>query len=208
MVSSAGRDALDGRRIRGDRARAHVLAHSTSIASIDGLDGLTLGRVAADAGVGKGNIQVLFGDREALQLATLEGAVGLYKTAVIDPALRETSPLARLSALVDGWYAFVEARTLPGGCFINAVSSEYRARPGPIRDRINGHRADKRARFRQLIAEAKTAGELRVDVDDAQLTFELLAYQAAANVAALMGEEEEFALARRSSRDRLNAAIV
>jgi AcrR family transcriptional regulator len=204
----SAREVPDGRRLRGDRARVRILAHSTLIASTDGLDGLTIGRVATEAGVSKGNIQVLFGDREALQLATLENAAGLYRTEVVEPALREASPLARLLALVDGWYAFVASRTLPGGCFTNAVSSEFRARPGRIRDRINAQRAQTRARFRQLIRQAKETGELRPDLDEAVLVFELVAGQAAANVAALMGDEEEFTLARTLSRVRIGSGAT
>jgi AcrR family transcriptional regulator len=210
MPSSAlpANGAVDGRRARGDKARAHVLAQSRLIASSEGLDGLTLGRVAAEAGIGKGNIQVLFGTREALQLATLESAVDMYREMVVEPALVQPSPLVRLLALVEGWFAFVENRSLPGGCFVNAVSSEYRARPGPIRDRINHYRAQGRTRFRSLIREAQAQGELRPDVDGSRLVFELIAYQAAANVASLMSDEEEFALARQMSRERITAVAT
>lgn len=178
------------------------------IASAEGLDGLSLGRVAAEAGVGKSNIQILFGDKEALQLATLENAVGLYHDTVVTPALAAANPLGRLRALVDGWYDFVENRVLPGGCFINAVSSEYRTRPGRIRDRINDFRRAARTRLRQLIRDAKDCGEFFPDVDEAQLVFDLVACQAVANVAALMDDAEEFARARQTSRDRIQAAIA
>lgn len=199
---------MDGRRVRGEKARAQILASATRIASTNGLEGLTIGRVASEAGVGKGNIQVLFGDKEALQLATLESAIGLYKAEAVEPALRQASPLAKLLALVDGWYTFVENRRLPGGCFLNAVSSEYRARPGCIRDRVNSHRTEIRARFRKLIRDGKKCGQLHAEVNEAQLVFELVAHQAAANVAALMDDKEEFALARQASRERIKAAAT
>src|SRR6478752_1024185 len=106
----------DKRKERGDRARANILHHATRIASVEGLDGLTFGRVAADAGVARGNIQILFGDREALQLATIENGVSLYADAVIGPARAKPNAVERLIALIEGWYTFVEQRTLPGGC--------------------------------------------------------------------------------------------
>lgn len=199
---------VDRRRIRGDRARALILEHAIAIASTDGLEGLSIGRVATDAGVAKGNIQVLFGDKESLQMATLENAVALYQRVVLDPAMALETPAVRFEALVDAWFDFVEKRVLPGGCFLNAISSEYRARPGRIRDRINEHRAAIRDRFATLLRLGQEAGEFRKELDIDQLVFELVAFQAAANVAALMGDTEEFALARSSSLNRLRGARV
>jgi AcrR family transcriptional regulator len=196
----------DGRRLRGERSRAKILDQSTRLASVEGLDGLTFGRVAEEAGVGKANIQVLFGDRESLQLATLESALALYRERVIEPAMRKRSPLARLRALVQGWYAFVRERQLPGGCFITAASNEFRARPGVIRDRVNAGRASKRENLRALIDAAREAGELRADVDAEQLVFDLVACEAAANVAALMDDTREFERARRTALRRIEQA--
>jgi AcrR family transcriptional regulator len=197
----------DGRRLRGERARAEILTRSASIASIDGLEGLSIGRVAAEAGVGKGNIQVLFGDKESLQLATLEKAVDLFQSTVIFPAMNRKTPLAKLQALIEGWFDFVEKRTLPGGCFINAVSSEYRARPGRIHDRVVEHRVATRDRYRRLITDAKSAGELRADLDVEQLVFDLVASEAVANVAALMEDNDEFKRARSTSLGRIKESM-
>ncbi|MGN6142033.1 MAG: TetR/AcrR family transcriptional regulator [Mesorhizobium sp.] len=200
--------SVDRRRLRGERARASILEHAIAIASTDGLEGLSIGRVAADAGVAKGNIQVLFGDKESLQLATLENAVELYKRVVLDPAMALATPAVRLEALVTAWFDFVEKRVLPGGCFLNAISSEYRARPGRIRDRINEHRAAIRDRFATLLRLGQEAGEFRKELDIDQLVFELVAFQAAANVAALMGDTDEFTLARSVSLNRIRGARV
>lgn len=195
----------DGRRLRGERSRAQILKHATAIASTEGLEGLSIGRVAVEAGVGKGNIQVLFGDKEALQLATLENAVNLYRETVVAPAMEMRTPIARLTALIDGWFDFVGKQTLPGGCFINAVSSEYRAKPGHIRDRINEYRAGARKRFADLIRDAQETGELSPDLDVDQLVFELAAFQAIANIAALMGDTAEFQRAKASSINLIHA---
>lgn len=203
-----GAKEVNARRLRGDRSRARILGHSTLIASEVGLEGLTIGRVAEAAGVGKGNIQVLFNDKATLQLATLEEAVKVYDAAVTDPAMRKNSPLERLLALVKGWFAFVEKRILPGGCFMHAVSSEYRLRPGNVRDRINEHRVAIRDRFRRVIAEAKAAGEMRDDVDAEQLIFDLIASESAANVALLMGDTHEFKRARSTSLERIRAGVI
>jgi AcrR family transcriptional regulator len=198
---------VNGRRLRGERARAEVLAHSAWIASKDGLEGLSIGRVAIEAGVSKANVQALFGSRETLQFATLEKAVELYHSSVIFPAMNENTPLKKLLALIEGWFKFVESRTLPGGCFINSVSSEYRARPGRIRDRIIEHRVATRERYRKLILEAKAAGELSPDLDADQLVFHLVANEAVANMAALLDDNEEFRRARATSLGRIKAGV-
>lgn len=197
---------IDKRKERGDRARANILHHAIQIASVEGLEGLTFGRVAADAGVAKGNIQVLFGDKEALQLATIENGVALYTETVVAPAMAKPTAVERLIALVEGWYTFVEQRTLPGGCLVHALSSEYRTRPGDIRDRVEHHRTEARQRIIDLSNEAMRVGEIQAGTDIEQLAFELTSHQASANVAALMGEAAQFELARRASRQRLDAA--
>ncbi len=199
---------MDGRRQRGDRARAQILDQAIAIASTDGLDGLSIGRVAGQAGVAKGNIQVLFGDKEALQIATLEHAIAFYRRLVVTPAMALATPAARLRALVAGWFDYVARRDLPGGCLINAVSSEYRARPGRIRDWLADRRAATRRDFGALIREAQAAGEYRGDLDVDQFVFDLAAYQAVANVAALMDDHDDFARARASSLSRLDAAAL
>jgi AcrR family transcriptional regulator len=198
----------DGRRRRGDRARERILSHATVMAAAGGLEGLSIGKLAHEAGVGKGNIQVLFGDKEALQLATIEKTIALYEAKVTAPALAKETPLAQLTALVEGWYEFIHQQVLPGGCFIHAVSVEFRTRPGRIRDRIVEYRVARRARLRQLIADATAAGELRADVDEAQLVFDIVACQAAANVAAAIGDHDEFAFSRRTALAHIRRAAA
>jgi hypothetical protein len=134
-------------------------------------------------------------------------AVELFHSTVIFPAMNKKIALAKLLALVEGWFDFVERRTLPGGCFVNAVSSEYRARQGRIHDRIVEHRVATRDRYRRLITDAKSAGELRADVDVEQLVFDLVANEAVANVAALMEESEEFERARSTSLGRIRESM-
>lgn len=196
----------DGRRLRGDRARARVLDHAVQLLSVKGLEGLTFGQVAEQAGVGKSNLQVLFGDKEHLQQAALAHAIDLYRAQVVEPAMSKRTPLARLRALVAGWFDFVATRQLPGGCIITAVSSEYRTRPGRLRDEIKRYREGTRARLRELIREAKAQGQFAADTDEAQLVMDLMAYQAFANVAALMDDDAEFARAKASAIGRIKAA--
>ena len=198
----------DGRRLRGDKARTSILAQSIRLASTEGLEGVTIGRLATAAGVGKANITVLFGNKEELQLATLERAAEAYESAVVSPSQCHSTPLEKLKALVEGWFHFIENKTLPGGCFMSAIASEYRARPGRIQDWINEYRAGTRSLFRRLIVEAKDAGELLATVDEDQMAFELFAAQGFANAAELLGNHNEFERSRDGSLRAINSAMT
>jgi len=195
----------DGRRRRGARSRAAILSHAIGIASREGLDGLTIGRIASDAGISKGNVTVLFGDKQAIQVATLDAAVELFVARVVAPAAGHKSPLRRLRALVEGWFDFVEQRVLPGGCMLYATCSEYRARPGRIRERAVQHREAWNRQLASAAREAKKMKELDADLDVEQLVFELTAFQSIANTAALAGDRDALARARRSSLQRIRS---
>lgn len=197
---------LDGRRIRGDKTRALVLKRALEIASVNGLEGLTIGELAKDVGISKGNIGILFGTKESLQLAILDESVQVFVRRIVERIREINSPLKQLVALCDGWFEYVDRRVFPGGCFLYATSSEFRAKPGHIQDRVKLHR---RAWSELLTSTAKNAqqtGEIREGTDVDQLVFECVAYQAAANTASLLGDKPMFRRARRSTRAVIDAA--
>lgn len=206
--NDSGDISKDGRRARGDQARANILKHSIRLAALNGLEGVSFGQLATEAGVAKANIAILFGNKESLQIATLERAARAYEVAIMAPAALLPSPLMKLRALVGGWFHFIEHKTLPGGCFMNAVSSEYRARTGRVRDWIVDYRAANRTQFRNLIEEAILKGELRADTDADHLVFGLMAAQAFANSAELLGDHDEFDRARNASLSLIDAALA
>jgi AcrR family transcriptional regulator len=196
----------DGRRRRGAAARASILAHAVKVASVDGLEGVTIGGLASALGISKGNISVLFGDKLTLQLKTLDAAANIFRASIVSPALREASPRRRLHRLCDGWFGYVEQRVLPGGCMMYATANEYRARPGPIRDQVIELREGWHRLLGAAVRDAQAAGEIRGDIDVRQLVFELTALQAAANTAALLGDAASFSRARTTSARRIEEA--
>lgn len=198
----------DGRRLRGEQSRASVLQCAARVASTEGLSGLTIGRLAVDLGISKGNITVLFGSKEALQIATLDAAVDVFVDTVVTPALKKGSSLERLRGLCDGWFSYVDRRTFPGGCLLYSTSSEFRARPGVIQERIKFHRKHWQNLLSHWASQAQLDGLLAPNVDIERLVFELTAYHAAANVAALIGDRKTFAIARKSTRERIEAGQV
>lgn len=179
----------DGRLLRGARSRRAILSHAVDVASLEGLTGLTIGRLATDLGVSKSNVQTLFGTKENLQIATAEFAREAFLAAVVQPALAASPP--RLDALVDAWLAYAEKPLFPGGCFWTANLPEFDSRPGPVRDTLARHQQD----WRALLARELT-------VPDPELAaFQIDAVLTATNIALRLGDRNAAANARRAIDD-------
>jgi AcrR family transcriptional regulator len=171
----------DGRRARGMRSRMAVLKRSVQMASRDGLEGLTIGALAADLGVHKSSVHALFGSKEELQLATLAAARAILIDHVIAPALSSEVGLPRLRAIGDAWCDYLGSEVFAGGCFLCAASAEMDGRPGPLRDAVASVMREWIAALKANIDAAVSAHELRAEVDPAALAFRLNALGMAAN---------------------------
>ncbi|HEY0798575.1 MAG TPA: TetR/AcrR family transcriptional regulator [Candidatus Baltobacteraceae bacterium] len=189
----------DGRRLRGDRSRAAILKHAVDVASVAGLAGLTFGQLAEALQLSKGNLTVLFRDKEALQLAVLDTAVERFSEVVVVPGAAQATAIGRLRSLCDGWYRYLECKTFPGGCFIYAAAHEYRARPGAIQDRVVAYFDVWKRKLGAEIRNARQRGEIR-QVSTRECVVTLIAYQNAAHLAMLLGDLETFSEARRLTR--------
>jgi AcrR family transcriptional regulator len=167
------------------------------LASIEGLEGLTIGRLAAELGMSKSGLFGHFGSKEDLQLATLKAADTVLWREVVQPAVDITSGLDRLAALIEGYVRYLEREVFPGGCFLSAAAAEFDGRPGPVRDAVA---AASRAWCDQLEGQAGIAvakGELPAGTDPAQVAFELNALADGANAAfQLHGDRQAFEHAR------------
>jgi AcrR family transcriptional regulator len=199
----------DGRVLRGARTRAAVLGHALDIASVEGLDALSIGRLAGELPVSKSGVFARFGSKEELQLATIEAAGEVFVERVVRPALRTPPGLARLWGLVAGWLAYSRDRVFPGGCFFYAVSAEYDARPGRLRDAIATQQAQWTALLERTAEDARQLGELVSDCDPAQLAFELDALGVAANGRSVLHDDDTaYDRAETAMLDRLRAVAT
>ncbi|WP_243754239.1 TetR/AcrR family transcriptional regulator [Labedaea rhizosphaerae] len=167
----------DRRLLRGAQSRQAIVRHGVDLASLEGLDGLSFGRLATDLGISKSGIQTLFGTKEQLQLAVAEAARAAFETAVITPTGHHPHGAVRLRALVEKWLVYAEEPLFPGGCFWAANLPVFDSRPGPVRDALAQHQRD----WRLLLAtQLRHAGSSA----DAELTaFQLDAVLMAANTA-------------------------
>ncbi|MFE2637972.1 TetR/AcrR family transcriptional regulator [Streptomyces scopuliridis] len=206
--SQTGR-ATDGRVERGNQTRRLVLDRTMDIASVEGLEGLSLGRIATELKLSKSGVFALFGSKEELQLATVRAAADVYATHVVRPT-RELPPGAgRVWALCRNWLTYSSTRVFAGGCFFYAVAAEFDARSGPVHDAIAISLDDWVSYVERTIEKARLAGGFGAELDVQQLAFEIIALMEAANAKSVLhGDEVAYERAARGILNRLRAAAT
>jgi AcrR family transcriptional regulator len=186
--------------------RAEVLDVAVRRASIDGLEGLTIGRLADELSMSKSGVFGLFGSKEELQVATFDAAVEHFTRMVWRPVARREPGLPRLLALVDRWLSYHRRRILPGGCFVTTATIEFDARPGPLREAVARARERMHAALEADIRIAVDAGDLPANTAPGDLAFALYALASAASTAIQLDEPGAHGRARRCMRALLGAA--
>ena len=186
--------------------RAAVTQEAVERASVDGLEGLTIGGLARETEMRKSSVFSLFGSKQDLQLATLEAAIAQFTEEVWGPVADQRPGLPRLLALCDSWLAYHEREVMPGGCFLTTATIEYDARPGPLRDAVAQTMRRWLGVLEREAAIAVEAGEMPPDRDPADVAFQLNALAAAASYGfQLWRDPAILARARRSMRRALGA---
>src|SRR4026209_1907296 len=197
--------ASKGRKAQGERTRQAILEAAVHIASAEGLEGLTIGRLALELSMSKSGLFAHFGSKEELQVATVEAARAIFINEVIKPAFEATQGLLRLWKLCDIWLAYVQSGVFRGGCFFAAVAAEFDGRPGAVRDRIAEIMKEWLSTLRSVIVEAQNAGHLNKEIDANQLAFEFNSLELGANWAfQLYGDPRAFKRAREAILERLS----
>ena len=186
--------------------RSEVLDVAMRRASIDGLEGLTIGRLADEVALSKSGLHGLFGSKEDLQVATFERAVENFTREVWQPVARRDPGLPRLLALVDRWIAYHRRRVLPGGCFVTTATVEFDARPGPLREAVAQARRRMHGVLEADLRTAAEAGDLPADANPADTAFTLYALASAASQAIQLEDPGAAARARRCMRAALGVS--
>jgi AcrR family transcriptional regulator len=168
-------------RSDGERTREAIVREAVRLATLDGLEGLSIGNLAHALDMSKSGIYAHFGSKEDLQLATVDEAARIFRAEVIEPALAATPGLAQLVAVCDAFFDHLARRTLPGGCFFAGAVLEMGSRTGPVAEQIAAFQAAFTALIRQFVVTALEQHELPDDEDPDALTFELNGIILAAN---------------------------
>jgi AcrR family transcriptional regulator len=195
------------RRSDGERSRSAILDAAARLATVEGIGGLSLSRLADDVGMSKSGLFAHFGSKEELQLATVGRANEIFDERVIDPAREAPDGLERLRRLADGYLNYIEADTFPGGCFFASVLSEVDMRPGPVRDQLTDFLGRWLGELESAVRDAQREGAVDPGEDPAQLVFEIEAAILLANAQyVVLRTSEPIARARRSVERRLAGA--
>ena len=207
MTSSAARQgsrAPRQPRADGERTRDAILRAAASLATVDGLEGLSIGNLAAATGISKSGLYAHFGSKQELQLATVDEAERIFTAEVVRPALAARPGVGQLAAACEAFLSYVQRRVFPGGCFFAATALEMGARPGPVKERIAAVQSDFTARLQAFAATAIEQGELPAHEDPARLAFELHAILLAADTKFVLNDDPAVLdLARQIVRQRL-----
>jgi AcrR family transcriptional regulator len=197
------------RRSDGEQSRSAILDAAARLATVEGIGGLSLARLADAVGMSKSGLFAHFGSKEELQLATVETASSVFFAQVVEPALAAGSGIDRLRRLVNGYLTYVEADTFPGGCFFASVLAEVDMQPGAVRDRLVGFLADWLNRLETAARDAQADGAIDPAEDPAQIAFEIEAALLLANAQYVVTRTPEpVQRARRAVERRLAAAAI
>jgi AcrR family transcriptional regulator len=193
-------------KTKGQRTRQAILDVAAALATEEGLETLSIGRLAEETEMSKSGLFAHFGSKLELQLATVDHAGSLFVAEVIAPAREAPKGLARVWALCDRMIDYSERQVFPGGCFFAATASEFNHRPGPVRDRIAEMMRSWLSYVEHAVEQAQAAGELDPAVSAREVAFQLDAFAQAANASyQLFRDDRVFDDARRAVRERLES---
>jgi AcrR family transcriptional regulator len=193
---------------KGQRTRQSILDVAAALATEEGLEPLSIGRLAEATGMSKSGLFAHFGSKEELQLATVDHAAQVFVREVIAPARQAPRGLARVWALCEHMIDYAERQVFPGGCFFANASFEYNRRPGRVRDRVQEMLRSWHSYLEHAVEQAQAAGELDARLDARQIAFQLDAMAQAANARyQLFGDShgDVFDAARRAIREHLES---
>lgn len=189
------------------QTRAAIIARAVEVASVEGLEGITIGRLATDLELSKAGVLGHFGTKEALQHSALEAAIATFREEVWEPSVDAPPGLARLQAICEHWISYLERGVFPGGCFLTAAACEFDDRTGPVHDAIARALKLWLSTLRREAQTAIEAHELPPRSDPARIAFQLNALAMGANQALqLLGDRQAAVVARAAMLETLGVA--
>ena len=178
-------DRGGGRRPRSDglRSRRAILAAAAELATVEGLEGLSIGRLAEHVGMSKSGLYAHFGSKEELQIATVDTAREIFDSEVTERAATASEGVTRLRATCEAFLDYLVRGVFPGGCFFVSAAVELDAKEGRVPDHLREVYSELLDDLVTQALKAVELGELAPTTDVGQLVFELDSLMLGANVA-------------------------
>ena len=197
------------RRSDGERSRNAILREAGRLATIEGISGISISRLAQAVGMSKSGLFAHFGSKEELQVATIAAARTVFTEQVIEPAADAPTALERLRRLAENFLRYVEGGLYPGGCFFASVAAEMAMRPGPVRDGAVQVLDEFYRQVETAVRDAQAEGAIDPSEDAEELAFELNSYLSLANSQfAVSQQSAPIQRARRALEARIAAAAT
>jgi AcrR family transcriptional regulator len=194
------------RRTRADGERSYqlIVDAAARLATLEGLEGLSIGRLADEIGMSKSGLYAHFESKQDLQLAAIDAAEAVYDSEVVAPAIQAPEGVQRLELLCERFLSYVERGVFPGGCFFLSTAAEWDTRGGPVRERVRTMLDGWTQLVEANVREAQQQGDLQRDADPHQISFEINALLHEANGHYLLFRDSAaLDRARTAIRDRL-----
>ena len=158
---------------KGTITRERIVDQALKDASLEGLEGLSLGRLADEVGMSKSGLFAHFGSKEELQKQVLAAAAERFTAIVVRPALTAPRGVPRVRAMFEGWLRWERDESVPGGCVFTHAQAELDDKPGPVRDSL----AAWQRQWKEMLAKAASLAveqkHFKQGLDTQQFAFQM-----------------------------------
>ena len=188
--------SIGDRPSRHEQQRDRILNQAIKTASAQGLEALTIGRMAASMGMSKSGLFAHFGSKRNLQEATIDRAKEIFDQGVLQPVEKSVGGIGRLWSLCDLWLRHLENRVFPSGYFFTGAFLEYGERSGPLVSRLREAAKIWMEAIERSVGQAQNRKDLKAGLSGRRIAFELNAVLIGAYWAHLAGYGAAFSDAR------------
>jgi AcrR family transcriptional regulator len=157
---------------KGEKTKSKILEKAAGLASICGLEDMSIGKLAKATGLSKSGLFAHFNSKENLQTQVVQWVAEMFTEQVMRPAFNEPRGIPRIRGIFENWKDWIEGDSLPGGCIMIASSTEFDDKPGVVRDEIVGMMSDLLQSLTRTARIAIEEGHFRADADPRQFAFE------------------------------------
>ena len=157
---------------KGEKTKSKILEKAAGLASICGLEDMSIGKLAKATGLSKSGLFAHFNSKENLQTQVIQWVALMFTEQVMRPSFMEPRGIPRIRAIFENWKDWIDGDSLPGGCIMIASSTEFDDKPGAVRDEIVTMMDELLQSLTRTARIAVEEGHFKNDIDPRQFAFE------------------------------------